>query len=281
MPKKHYPNDRENTVQIAIVFFAIVFFLVFVASIFKLIAVVKKSKFDGEHRFTLVVDIESSSKGPQIISFAPDAKTISLASFAESGQVSAHAVGKRIEAPIDGEVWVDDIVIDVSKGQDASSILLTLLSRYPSLRTNLTIIDFIRLLAFSRSVPKGSYVYELYPDAVDEVSSDKITTSLFLDSALSAEKMSIHIINGTGVSGLGNRLARLITNMGGNVISVTSAQEAIEKSKISCVQIDNALPYTCRRLSYLLGGDMQASDNRGISDVEIIIGKEGLSSLMY
>lgn len=92
------------------------------------------------------------------------------------------------------------------------------------------------------------------------------------------EKISIAIVNGTGVAGLGNRIARLITNIGGNVVSVSTSDNLISDSEILYSKENN---YTARRIAQILSFKINNKDNMDISDVTIFIGKNNLSNLLF
>ncbi|KKQ29054.1 MAG: hypothetical protein US43_C0009G0001, partial [Candidatus Levybacteria bacterium GW2011_GWA1_37_16] len=98
------------------------------------------------------------------------------------------------------------------------------------------------------------------------------------DTSIEKDHQTIRIINGTEVIGLGNRLARLITNMGGDVIIVATSDSLIKKSSI--LYIDKKT-YTVERLQKVLGYEVAKEENNAISDITIVIGEDKLNSLPF
>lgn len=127
-------------------------------------------------------------------------------------------------------------------------------------------------------MPQTNVLREEISTDDEDAMVDKTATALLSDYTITNEKLSIHIINKTGVSGLGNRLARYITNSGGNVISVSSSDDLTDSSSISCTKKDS---YTCKRLSSVLQFDIQEGEQHGIADIEIIIGKKNLDKIPF
>jgi len=85
------------------------------------------------------------------------------------------------------------------------------------------------MYAFSRSIPDNS---SKRINVSSSLQLDRELSSLFLDSAMGLEEKSIAIVNTTGVSGLGKKMSRYVTNMGGRVVSLTSREEEISESVI-------------------------------------------------
>ena len=69
---------------------------------------------------------------------------------------------------------------------------------------------------------------------------------------------------------MGNKIARLIGNLGGNVILVDSSKETESKSKI----VYKNDSYTVRKISKILGVPAEKKEMNSISDVIVIIGKD-------
>jgi hypothetical protein len=61
---------------------------------------------------------------------------------------------------------------------------------------------------------------------------DKEIKSIYLDSEIANEKLSISVVNATGINGLGKRVSRYVSNMGGRVVDVSSRNENLNKSVI-------------------------------------------------
>lgn len=131
---------------------------------------------------------------------------------------------------------------------------------------------------FARSVSDTNVSFEKIQLPLDDHALDTILSRIFTDSIIEEENQDIEIINSTEVSGLANRLARLITNMGGNVVSITTSKNPSNTSKIL---VSNKKKYTSERLHAILGFGVEEGQTQAIADVIIVIGKDKLSSLPF
>jgi hypothetical protein len=98
------------------------------------------------------------------------------------------------------------------------------------------------------------------------------------DASVYQENQTIQVINAADVYGLGSRLATLITNIGGNVVLVSTSDETIQNSKIVYSGKES---YTAKKISDYLGILTQQSDQRGVADVIITIGRDKAGSLKF
>lgn len=279
--KRKSKNVHKQSLRLAFVFFLSVLFLLICSLAFRLIAIVQKSEFDSTHRFTIAVSKALQNESFSLISFAPETKSISILSVPKNNKQNyLWEWGKRFEVPIDGYVSFSKLDNDQNH---PSRALLNMLLNYNKLQTNLTIIDLVRLWFFARTVPNQTIVskqLELLEN--NENGTDKIIFSLFLDQTISLENQEIAIVNGALVLGLGNKLSRLIQNLGGHVVSVSTADKEVEVSEVSYY---GKKTYTVKRLAQILGFKLtnkgKNRDENAISDVIITIGRDRLSSLPF
>jgi len=61
---------------------------------------------------------------------------------------------------------------------------------------------------------------------------DKELKDIYLDSEVADEKLSISILNASGINGLGKRVSRYVSNIGGRVVDLNTRNENLEKSLI-------------------------------------------------
>lgn len=263
--KRKKKKAEGHTLRLAITFFVLVGLLVLGSLVVKLATVVEKSSFDGVHRFTVEFKEKQSS---EVVSFAPDTRSISILKIQDVSPTLS--VGKFLGIPIDAKVK------NSRQEKNVASNLASLLFSYGKVETTLTPIDILRLWIFSREVPSSSVATKEISSSLDGASIDKISSSRFVDYTLSQENISIQIVNGTGVSGLGNRLARLITNMGGNVVSVETSDGLIKQSKIT---YQRKKTYTLEKLIKVLGFPSSFAEEKGIADVVLTVGEDSVLTL--
>ncbi|MDO8639810.1 MAG: LytR C-terminal domain-containing protein [bacterium] len=283
MKRKSKNENKGQNLKLALIFFLLIAFLITGSLIFKAGLLAKKSKFDGQHRFTTVFFKENNPGRVKVFSFAPDTKTISILLIDKKAyplKPKLLDIEKYLGISIDGFVSLD--VIDEAKVQTANSILQKTVFNFNKAKTNLTIIDFIRLWFFTRTVSSRAITTEEVNSVIEVGQIDKISNSLFNDSTLLQENQSIQVVNATDIAGLGGRLSRFLGNMGGSVVSVVTPKKNSDDSKIIYF---GKKTYTAERLGKILGfkivdgGEDQQGES--ISDIVIIIGKDKLDLIPF
>lgn len=273
--KKKYYKDQRNKLQILWIFIACVIVLVCTSLFLKLISVAVQSSFDGKHRFTIAVD----GKPLQVISFSPEQGSISSLTISTSETIPLEKIGQHIRIPVDAIVTIsaDDTSFSSGNVQEKISYLFF---HYPSIKTNMTILDTLRLWWYTRSIKqpgifqKTITISEKSKDHIDELLRDKVAAQLFTDNTISEENSSIHIINATGVQGIGNRMAQLISNIGGNVVLVTTADNL---QKVSEIQHQGDSTYTVKKFAKVFKMKEKAVDKTRLADIIIVIGTDSIS----
>lgn len=269
-------KQTSKNLKIALGFFVLVAILIIGSLTLRFISLIQSSKFDGRHRFTIV--LLNAKPGAKVISFAPDNKSISILQIKNSSLSNSSQVGKFFKIPIDGDIGTKQYLRD----EKVSAQIKSLLFHYGKLKTHLTVIDLIRLWIFSKNVPEHAIEVDdlstLGPGLPSDLVVDKLSNRLFSDYTISQERQSIQIINGTGVLGLGNQLGRLIANLGADVVAVNTSEKILENSKISYF---GTVSYTLWKLQNVLGFKTVTQKERGISDIIIELGKDSLNNLRF
>lgn len=256
----------------AIFFVAFIILVVLFSLIFKVLKIVEKSRFDNYHRFTISV---ANNQKTQVISFLPSEKKIWVFKIdGDLGNNSQSALNRFLEVPIDARVEESVLNLD----NEIPVLMSGVLTGFGNLKTDLTIIDAFRLFLFSRTVPKDFIGTKDISTSLQSLEVDKAISSLFADAELARDGKTIEIVNAADVPNLGGRLARLITNIGGNVVLITT-DSAIGKE--SLIFYTGKKSYTVDRLSKILGFKSVESQNLGIADIKIVIGTDVLSKLPF
>ncbi len=266
--KKKKEQAISNT-KIAIVFFIILLFFVSLSLVFKIVLVVRAGQFDDSKRFTLAI---SDSKNLEVMSLSGSAKTITI--FKLSRNIGSYEAGQFLEIPIDAFITSNSLDLN----QKTDSLFLKAIFSYKKVQTNLTVIDLLKLLIFSKTVVSSSVNTKNISVDLSPSELDKLVARLVSDDLIEKDKQTIQIINGTDVGGLGNRLARLITNMGGDVIIVATSDNPKKISKISYI---DQKTYTVERLRKVLGYPAVKEGNNAISDITIVIGEDKANSAPF
>jgi hypothetical protein len=273
------PAQKDN-LKMVVIFLIGVFALLFLSLLFKLVTVVARSSFDGRHNFTVSFLSKDLPQKSILVTYAPDKETISILQV--FGDINHEKVAKTLQVPVDGYVngaiTVPFIKSSENQGDMVVDLTSQLLISYPGLKTNLTIIDVFRLFLFATSVQKHNILERSLSLPMDDPSMDKISSFIVVDQTVAEEKESIAIVNGTSVGGLGARLGRLLNNMGGNVVSVSSSDTTIETSKVAYYK---EASYTAKRIGKILSFPLVEANQQGIADVTIYIGNDKEQSLVF
>ena len=252
-------NNGKNT-KIGVYFFAFVLGIIFISLLFKGVLVVKNSKFQDDSRFNFLI---SNNKESEIVSFLPQNHSVTVLKV--EGKVED--IHKFLEVPLDGEIRSD--LLDL--GKPVPSVVSNVFFGFKNIKTNLTVIDLFRIFLFAKTTSPGNFTKRTVSANLDEATLDKSSLILFSDPKISDENLTIEIINATEEYGVGNRLARLISNISGNVVLVSTAQNIQEKSVILYKRKKS---YTLKRLSNLLGFETSENKSQSLADITIQIGKD-------
>lgn len=253
---------KPKALQIAVLFFVIVGLLILLSLLVKAVLIVTRSHFDGQHQFVLQVDENKSTS--MVVIFAPDTHTISLLTL--SGVDAAHSALTTIGLPVDATMH------SVIEGGSTSDIVGRVLS---SSSDTLNILDRIKLFIFSKTVADEDIAAKSIQLPLPE-SLDTTVAQLTTDHTLYKEAMTVAIVNGSGISGLGNATAKLLTHIGANVISVTTADK---EQRLSSISYTGEKTYTVSRLGKIFDIVPTVTTKAGIADVIVTIGQDKQAAL--
>lgn len=132
-------------------------------------------------------------------------------------------------------------------------------------------VDLAKKILQKDKLPDGTEVYTADPVRLDSVLSD------FADPAIVAEHKSIAVFNATNRPQLAQKWARLITNLGGNVIITTNAQKRLKET-----QVLGEESLTLKRLRQIFGisGNIDPLDEDLVSSraqINIFLGEDYVS----
>ena len=274
MRKKRKLRKGNNT-KVAIIFIAFVAFIVSASLVFKFIYILSQSKFDDSKKFTLAV---SNKKAQEVILFSPgSAKVTAISSSLTILKLEndiAIPASQFLAIPVDG--FVRSEILDLN--QKIETLLAKMILNYKKMQTNLTMVDLIKLFVFAKRLPERETNVKNIPKDISIGEIDSMVTRLVNDEQIEKDSKTIQIINGTNVAGLGNRLARLVTNIGGDVIIVATANRPQKYSEITYIDDKS---YTAERLGEILGFRTIKVSDRKIADITIIIGEDSINPTIF
>ncbi len=259
-------KKEGKNLKLAGLFVLLVLGLIILSLLLKVFFIFKNSKFDAEHRF--VVAVMNNGK-LNMVSFSPQNKSISILKV--ENKIKRDDISKTLEVPVDAIIESKQ---ELNKN-NVSNILLKTFLPFGNSVNKLNIVDAFRLFLFSRGVPLNSVYQREFSNELNDAQKETILSLTFTDPTIYQENLSIQVINATNVSGLGTRLANFITNIGGNVILVSTQDKESKMSKIIYYQKPS---YTVTKLSSYFGFPLEKSEQKEVSDVIIIIGTDKISS---
>lgn len=252
---------EEGSLGTFFIFCAFVGILIIGSFSVKLFLLFRDSSFDGEHRFTL--EIRHSERQIDIISFEPKSWDLGIYSFTSTKNIGS--LKNKYGVPVDG-------VIKDSGGKVESGNILGKLYRYMfrvNSGTGVNSLDIARLIIFTYSVDRGEVEYVKVP--IKNTFDSSLLSEAFFDKTVMDEGKTIAIVNAAAYPGLASRVERLLTSMGGNVVSVTTTPRTEKKSRI---EYDGASSYTLGRVLDIAPYSVKEATEPGISDILIVIGED-------
>ncbi len=262
-------TTSTDSLKKIVVFCIIVLLLIGVSLTYKTIILLQHGKFDGQHRFNLTIQNDAAA---EIISFDPQGKTQVV--------IAVPKISKSFSEERDLGITIDGHITrasGISLTKSVASQMQSILFRFPTLSSNLTIFDIVQLTFLSRSL-QGKTTSHTFSNLADQRTVDAFVTSELTDATITQENKSIQIVNATGQSGVGGRLERLITNFGGNTIAVTTGRTTESKSTITYY---GETSYTVEKLEKILAVSGKSSSDKTISDILIVLGADILAKPLF
>lgn len=257
-------SAKKNSLRTFAIFCALVLLVILGSLGYRAFRIWQQSTFDGVSGYSILF-VERDGKKAAIYTFDPPERRVMKAVF--QAKTTLPNVTKAFGIPVDGELRVGSI-----DDSDTFPLALANYSLYNQTKEKqITIIDLLRL----------RYLYGIYPATKKETTvvslPEEIDTyedtldGYFIDSKLEYDKKTITIVNGTSVSGLGSRLENLVSKTGATVISITTAHDPIQTTKIIYY---GDRSYTVDRLARLLGFPTEQRNEAALSDILIEIGED-------
>lgn len=256
------PKKESKNLRLAGLFTLVVIGLIIMSLLLKIIFIIRDSHFDGSHKFNIVL---SGKNSLEVVSFSPANNSLSVLKVDDN--LNPDETAKVLKIPVDGIVKAKDAVSE----KNISSTLFKAFLPLGNSFEKMTVLDLLRTFLFSRGVSQNeANVREFKSNLTQDQKSTLINLS-FTDPAIYQENQSIEVINAADIAGLGSNVAQAISNIGGNVILVSTSSNIESKSRIIYY---GDLTYTDKRLNSFLGIPLEKTTTKGIADVIIILGKD-------
>ncbi len=251
-------KETIKSYNLALYFGLLILLIIIISVAFKTFDIVRKSEFDRKNRFTVAV---LNDKNVDIITVSPQTGEQSGIRLEDAKSLSAIDI---YSIPVD--VFVET---DSDFSSESKSVFLKMLFNKRSLDSSLNILDLLKLSLYSFGVGGESFSYKNL--SLDEESElNKVSSNEFIDETISRDKISIQVTNSTEIGGLGNKIAKTITNLGGNVVLVNSSKDEVGESVIYYQEET----YTVKKLSKVLNIKAIKHETNSIADIIVVLGED-------
>lgn len=246
---------NPNNLNLAGVFIALIIFLIIFSFFVKAFIVFKQSKYDGDNPLNVLISGEKYA----VYAISPSEKKLSVINLDESLD-SEKDIEELLGITIDARIEPN--------GDRESNFSTHLLNNS---KTDLNIFDRIRILLFVKSAGSKSVVSESIESDLSASQINETVYKLIADSRIEDEGKTIEVINASSADGIGSKIARIISNIGGNVVLISTSKDVSQKSTL---EYRREKGYTVNRLSKNLGIEAEKTDNESIADIVVIIGED-------
>lgn len=259
-------KKREGKYIVLSIFFCLlVFASVGISLAIKLANTIFISSFDDKHQF--IVFIEKNNNAKSIVIFLPDNKTISSINFLDNKDASSS--GKYFYLPIDAQIY--------SPGSNNGISYLKSAILNGDSKNTLTFVDKFKLWLFASQIKETSFKEENISISENPENVEKVVLKYSQDPTLYQDGKTVAVINSSGITGGGARVAKLLSNLGANVVSVTSSDKLQDFSKI---YYSGKTSYTTLRFQKIFKIIPEKNtSNLNIADVILVVGKDKSSNL--
>jgi hypothetical protein len=262
--KRKVTVHESKSLKTLYLYALVVLTLIGISLAIKSFYIFQESKFNSAHDFTVALIQQKSVK--EIVAFHPETPSISILSM--QSKIPYDALTQEYGIATDGYIQTQD---SVGIETNLTTFLWSSLLHTASWQSNLTVFDKIKLLLLSKNVTTNNKTTNEINLSNQTTDTNTIIVTALTDQNLASENISIQIINATGVSGLGQRLERVLTNMGANIVDVSSTDKEQKKTTIAYFGNDS---YTLDRLKKFFGISATKLSKQTIADIIITIGND-------
>jgi len=134
---------------------------------------------------------------------------------------------------------------------------------------NTEVLDLGKLNVLTQSkLPDGTTVFE-----IDSSRLDPLIQKYFSDLTLKQEGFSIEVLNGTTHLGLAEKGARILSNLGGEVVWVGNSEASSEKCVVGSGK-NKKETYTVRKIIKIWNCNWQEKKEEGKAEITVILGED-------
>jgi len=211
--------------------------------------------------------------------------TLSILALKDKSGISKNSMLENsifLHIPLDGQITNEKDQINDLKTQLLSvQAVLSIFVPNPSVHLlQMNLYDYLKLYFWAKQVPKRN----IHEKTIQSISSYKdnnselniIISNFFGDQDIINEKISVEIVNGTGINGLGSKVAQMLENTGFDVVSVSSTDE--NRSSAIFITKSSSNSKSLQKIQNLFLFEAKEVE-QGIADIKIVLGNDISSKL--
>jgi hypothetical protein len=272
MKRKSSPTPASKSLKTFYLYALLVIAAIGISFVIKAIIIFQQSKFDGRHHFTIAITQNNHVK--EVIAFSPQVPALAVLDMKDNA-VAYATLAAYYGISTDAQV---DVSSDIAIDGDVAATLWQIVRHYPTVKTNATIVDLIRLNILAKNVIPNNKIIRDIELTKKNPENNTIISRALNDPSLSSENVSIQIINATDVTGFGQRLGRVLTNMGANVVEVSTDNTTQSKSEI---RYYGEPTYTLEEVKRLLKYPSTPVTREPIANIVIILGEDSINTSQF
>ena len=254
-------KDVRNNLNLAIFFLGAIFLLILFSLLVKIFIVLGDSKFNANSPFNILVQGKDNASLVTISS-----KDKKLSAIVLNGNVNRKDAQNLLGIKVDSQIESNSF--EVSNG--IKTEIGGLFQDYKTLQSDLSFFDRLKIIFYIKFFPKEEVTERTLSLSASQSEIDAIISDLVSDKNIIEEAKSIEVINASGIDGIGAKAARIISNMGGNVVLISTSKDP---SASSVVEYREERGYTAQKLSSVFGFEIKKSERASIADVIMVVGK--------
>lgn len=258
-------HNESKSLKTFFVYTAIVLFFILLSLSIRGFYLLQHSRFDGSNQIIIAFGEEEIVS--KVAAFVPSERAVTVVTL-EGEKVAFSSLDEKLGVIPTAYVRTKG---NVPLDTDISDTMRALFFNYYTVKTNLTIFDVTRLFFVSRKPALNNQEIIEMKVSSDNEKNHKLVSHLFIDDKIFSENVSIQVVNASGESGMGKQLEGVLTNLGGNVVSISTARSPEKSSKI---QYFGQETYTLATLRKVLAFPVEQLEKEAIADIIIIIGED-------
>lgn len=262
---KKTAQEESKSLKTFYLYLLAVIAIILIALLVKAFFIIQGSRFDGSHDF--IIAVTEHNKIKDIIAFHPQiASTTDL--VIEDTNIYYANLAKNYGITPDGYIQVQN---NSEVDEDLTAFMWSSIVHTTDWKSNLTVFDKLRLLLFAKSVATNNKTVDDISLINQSQQTETTVTNSLTDQEIADENISIQVINATNITGFGQRLGKVLSNLGANVVAVSTAQNTQGKSSI---QYYGDKTYTVTRIEKLLGITATQITREPIANIVITLGSD-------